>query len=206
MVQTRHALQLQATVPVVVDAGLGAPSHAAQLGFVAALGLGDALAALTGPALKLRYKWPNDLLIGGKKVCGILLEGALHDQGLEFVVAGIGINVNQKEFPGLSEATSLRLACGREFNREDLLRNVLHQFERLYRAGRDEQFASTPDLWVAHSTMIGKHLEVRSNESTLAGIAARIAPDGGLVISTGAGEQTVYAGDVTIRPGEQSNA
>lgn len=150
-------------------------------------------------------KWPNDLLLGGRKVCGILLEGSLRDDDLEFAVAGIGINVNQTVFPPdiAASATSLRLTCGREFNREELLRTVLLHFERLYQAGRLEEFSSVPGLWTARTRMLGKPLLVRMQETTLEGRALRIAPDGGLVIATETGERTVYAGDVTLPTIEQ---
>ncbi len=193
------------TFSVVLRPGIGAEALN-LLPLLAGVAVAEAIREVAG--VDVECKWPNDLLIGGKKVCGILLEGALRDDGLEFVVAGFGINVNQSEFPQelSGKATSLRLMCGREFRREDLLRAVLQHFERLYRSGRNDQFASIPRLWAAHSRMLGKPLEVQSNESTLAGVALRIAPDGGLVISTGAGEQTLYAGDVTVRPGDQTNA
>ncbi len=87
----------------------GAPSRAAQLGFVAALGLGDALAPLLGPALPLSYKWPNDLLVNGKKLAGILLESETSAAGgVDFVVIGIGVNIRSMpddvEFPATSLA------------------------------------------------------------------------------------------------------
>jgi len=176
------------------------------LPLLAGIAVARAIQEVTGQ--EPECKWPNDILIGGKKVCGILLEGALRDDGLDFVVAGIGINVNQTDFPPeLSEgATSLRRLCGHEFNREELLRAVLQHFERLYRAEREENFSSIPRLWLAHTRMIGKPLEIHSNETTLAGTAVRIAADGGLVIATESGEQTVYAGDVTVRPPDQATS
>ncbi len=193
------------TFSVVLRPGSGAGALN-LLPLLAGVAVAEAIREVAG--VDVECKWPNDLLIEGRKVCGILFEGALREEGLDFVVAGIGINVNQKEFPQelSGTATSLRLACGKEFRREDLLRAVLQNFERLYRTGRDDQFSSIPRLWAAHARMLGKPLEVRSNGSTLAGVALRIAPDGGLVISTGAGEQTLYAGDVTVRPGGQPNA
>jgi len=150
-------------------------------------------------------KWPNDLLLGGRKFCGILLEGSLRDEALEFAVAGIGINVNQILFPpDLSDrATSLRLICGREFNREELLRTILHHLEHLYLTGRREDFSSVPRLWTTRAQMIGKPILVQMRDTRLAGTALRIAPDGGLVIATDSGEQTVYAGDVTFPSIEQ---
>ncbi len=175
------------------------------LPLLAGVAVAEAIREVTGE--EPECKWPNDILIGGKKVCGILLEGSLREPGVDFIVAGIGINVNQMEFPReiSGTATSLRLRCGKEFNREDLLRAVLHHFERLYRAGLDDQFTATPALWAAHTRMMGKPLEVRSSDGVVSGIAVRIAPDGGLVISTGGGEQTVYAGDVTVGLAGQTN-
>src|SRR5512146_93191 len=70
------------------------PARAAQLGFVAALGLGDALRRLAGPALNLRYKWPNDVLANGRKLAGILLESETSTKvRVDFVVLGLGVNI-----------------------------------------------------------------------------------------------------------------
>src|SRR5260370_22163136 len=87
----------------------GTAAQAAQLGFVAALGLGDALVALTGPGLDLRYKWPNDLLAGGRKLAGILLESEMAaGGGLDFVILRIGVNLvsapRDLEYPATSLA------------------------------------------------------------------------------------------------------
>jgi BirA family biotin operon repressor/biotin-[acetyl-CoA-carboxylase] ligase len=190
------------TFSVVLRPGKGAESLN-LLPLLVAVAVAEAIREVAGR--EPECKWPNDLLLGGKKVCGILLEGVLRDERLDFVVVGIGINVNQENFPPeiAESATSLRLACGRVFNREELLRSVLQRFERLYRAGRDDQFSSVPDLWSSHTQMLGKPLEIRSHDSMFAGTALRIAPDGGLVIASGTGEQTLYAGDVTIRSAEQ---
>jgi BirA family biotin operon repressor/biotin-[acetyl-CoA-carboxylase] ligase len=190
------------TFSVVLRPGKGSESLS-LLPLLVGVAVAEAIHDVTGQ--EPECKWPNDLLLGGKKVCGILLEGVQREDTLDFVVAGIGINVNQEKFPPeiAETATSLRLACGREFNREQLLRAVLQRFERLYRNGRDEQFSSVPGLWSSHTHMLGKLLEIRAHDSTFAGTALRIAPDGGLVIASGTGEQTLYAGDVTIRSVEQ---
>src|SRR5258708_4173593 len=85
------------------------PANAPQLGFVAALALGDALDQLAAPGLQLRYKWPNDLLAGGKKLAGILLESEMAaGGGLDFVILGIGVNLvsapRELEYPAPSLA------------------------------------------------------------------------------------------------------
>lgn len=151
--------------------------------------------------LKPECKWPNDLLLDGKKVGGILLESTQQQNGLDFVIAGIGINVNQVSFPLeiADRATSLRCAAGKTIEREGLLRCILEHFEQLYLAARSDELRSIPQIWLSHAPMIGRLIDVTSNGSVLTGRALGIAPDGGLILETPAGNRTVYAGDVSIR-------
>jgi BirA family biotin operon repressor/biotin-[acetyl-CoA-carboxylase] ligase len=188
------------TFSVVLRPGMSALN---LLPLLTGIAVGDAVREQAG--VEPDCKWPNDLLLGGRKFCGILLEGSLRDEALEFAVAGIGINVNQILFPpDLSDrATSLRLICGREFNREELLRTILHHLEHLYQTGCREDFSSVPRLWTTRAQMIGRPILIQMRDTRLAGTARRIAPDGGLVIATDSGEQTVYAGDVTFPSIEQ---
>jgi BirA family transcriptional regulator, biotin operon repressor / biotin---[acetyl-CoA-carboxylase] ligase len=152
--------------------------------------------------LKPDCKWPNDLLLRGKKFCGILLEGVLREGALDFVIAGIGVNVNQVLFPDelKDRATSLRIESGKEFDREELLRGVLAEFETLYSREKDDDFRSVPKLWMSHSGMIGKTVDCESEGATLSGVAEGVASDGALILLTDAGRRSVYAGDVTLQP------
>ena len=160
----------------------------------------EGIHAATG--LRPECKWPNDILIGGRKVCGILCEGAVRDQGLDFVIAGIGINVNQTSFPPeiAGVATSLAIASGKEVKREDLLRAILRQLESLYHGERSTEFAGVPTLWEPLTRMLGTPVTLTTPEAVLNGTAIRIARDGGLVLTVDGTERTVYAGDVTLRP------
>ena len=155
--------------------------------------------------LKPECKWPNDLLLGGKKVCGILLESTQQENTLDFVIAGIGINVNQISFPPdiADRATSLRCAAGKTIEREALLRSILEHFEQLYLAERGDGLRSIPQIWLSHAPMIGKIVDVTSEGSVLTGKALGIAPDGGLILATDGGDRTVYAGDVTVHSKRQ---
>jgi BirA family biotin operon repressor/biotin-[acetyl-CoA-carboxylase] ligase len=78
-----------------------------------------------------RIKAPNDVYLNGKKLCGVLLESR-STQGMDYVVVGIGVNVNQTRFPGYLKATSLRMECGREFDMDDILKRVLKSFSTYY--------------------------------------------------------------------------
>ena len=177
------------------------------LPLVAAVAVARGVLKTTG--MKPDCKWPNDLLMDGKKFCGILLEGALRENGFDFAIAGIGVNVNQTVFPPeLHErATSLRAASGHAVNREDLLRSILEHFEELYLLGKKEDFRTIPEIWLTHSTMIGKVVEVEPSEGVvISGRASSIAPDGALILTTDSGTRTVYAGDVTLRPLDHQSA
>src|SRR3977135_2724364 len=109
-----------------------APVQAPLLTMLAGLSAHSAVQALTGLAVDL--KWPNDLLIRGKKLGGILTEMHAEPSQVRFVIGGIGLNVNQDEFPGelASVATSLRVETGKPQSRMELLVRLLHEFESDY--------------------------------------------------------------------------
>jgi len=175
----------------------GAASRAAQLGFVAALGLGDALTALTGPALKLRYKWPNDLLVNGKKLAGILLESenAASDR-VDFVVAGIGVNIVAApvdvEFP----ATSLAAQGVATLTPPVLLGGFARHFEIWLRRWRAEGFAPVRAAWLARASGLGEPVRVRLERSTLSGRFLDLDDDGALLLEGEEGRRRVAAGEV----------
>jgi BirA family biotin operon repressor/biotin-[acetyl-CoA-carboxylase] ligase len=177
-----------------------APEGVNLLPLLTAVAVARAVSERSG--LEPDCKWPNDLLLRGKKFCGILLEGVLREGALDYVIAGIGLNVNQVLFPDeLKErATSLRIESGKDFDREELLRTVLVEFETLYTQQKEDEFTSVPQLWTSHSGMIGKSVEIESEGTMLTGRAEGIAPDGALVLLTDAGRRSVYAGDVTLQP------
>jgi BirA family biotin operon repressor/biotin-[acetyl-CoA-carboxylase] ligase len=129
-------------------------------------------------------KWPNDLLIGGKKVCGILLESSAEDERLLYVVAGIGISVNLDpgDYPEAlrDKAISLKMAAGKEISRTKLLRTVLKQFEELYFLYQAEGFAPIKTAWEALAVSLGKPVRTHS----VSGIAESIDDSGALAVRT----------------------
>ncbi len=174
-----------------------APSRAAQLGFVAALGLGDALAALTGPALRLRYKWPNDLLANGKKLAGILLESETSaTDRVDFVVVGIGANILSApvdvEFP----ATSLAAEGIAGITPAVLLEGFARHFAGWARRWGEEGFAPVRAAWLARASGLGEGVRVRLERSTLFGRFLDLDDDGALVLDAAEGRRRIAAGDV----------
>jgi BirA family biotin operon repressor/biotin-[acetyl-CoA-carboxylase] ligase len=175
----------------------GSPSEAAQLGFVAALGLGDALAALCGPALRLRYKWPNDLLADGSKLAGILLESetAALDR-VDFVVIGIGVNIvsapRDVEYP----ATSLADEAMAHVTSQALLEAFARHFESWARCWRDEGFAPVRAAWLARASGLGERVRVRLERHTFEGRFLDLDEGGALVLDAADGRRHIAAGEV----------
>ena len=175
----------------------GAPSRAAQLGFVAALGLGDALAALAGPALHLRYKWPNDLLANGRKFAGILLESETSaNDSVDFVVVGIGVNIvcapGDVEFP----ATSLAAEGVAGVTPPVLLEGFARHFEGWARRWGEAGFAPLRMAWLARASGLGERVRVRLERSTLFGRFLDLDDDGALVLDAAEGRRRIAAGEV----------
>lgn len=151
-------------------------------------------------SLPVYCKWPNDLLLHGKKFAGILLESAFGRPGVEYVIVGIGINVNQRIFPEnlRARATSLALEGGQPVNRLRLFHAVLEALEQEY-----DTFSSSTDqdilsAWLSLAPIIGKRVTADMQGVVVSGTVSGISPDGGLQLHTDAGAITLFAGDVTI--------
>ena len=164
----------------------------------AAVAVAEAVEHETG--LSVECKWPNDLLIGGKKTAGILLEGSLKEEGLEYVVLGIGVNVNQTSFPDdiSPRATSLKAEAGRDIDRILLLREILKSLETHYAAIMKKGFRNLIPLWLSRTTMLNKEISVTQDGTVISGIVKGLSPEGALILDAGGTEKTLFAGDVTI--------
>ncbi len=158
----------------------------------------DAIRRVTG--LDIQCKWPNDLLLNGKKVAGILLEGSLKESSVDFVVIGIGVNVNQHEFPPelAGKATSLVMETGKEFNREELFREIMRSLESHYRSLGKRGFSEVIPLWTERSNFIGQHVSLSQNGSVLTGVVAGLNDHGALVLDQDGTQRAFVAGDVSI--------
>lgn len=149
------------------------PIHfAPQLTLLTAVALCRSLKRIT--ALPIGIKWPNDLLIEGKKISGILLESAAEDERLTFVIAGIGISVNLEEddYPVelLEKATSLRIAGGKKLDRIDVITDFLQEWEQLYFLYQEQGFSPIVTLWEALSVSLGKPARLITPQGDIVGV------------------------------------
>ena len=174
------------------------PAALNLLPLYAAVAVAEAIEHETG--LSVECKWPNDLLIGGKKSAGILLEGSLKEEGLDYVVLGIGVNVNQTSFPDdiSPRATSLKAEAGRDIDRILLLREILKTLETRYTSIMKKGFHNLIPLWLSRTTMLNKEISVSQDGTVISGIVKGLSPEGALILDAGGTEKTLFAGDVTI--------
>lgn len=177
------------------------PIHASMLTLVAGLAVCEAIEGLTG--LKPRIKWPNDLVLDNKKVCGILTEMSAEMDFIHYVVVGIGINVNQEVFDDeiVAIATSISRAWGKPLSRPVLIAGIIEKFEHYY-----NEFLLHKDLsflmkeYNERCINVGARLKVISRNETIIGEGIAVNDDGTLQIRLTDGTITsVNAGEVSIR-------
>ena len=172
-----------------------------RLGLVAlAAGLAAA-EAVDGLGVAARIKWPNDVRVRGRKLAGVLAE-ARHPSSGPVVLLGLGLNVRQSAFPDGLAATSLRLETGRDLPPHSLLDPFLEALA-VHLAGLDADPGRVIRSLESRLDLVGEAVTVR-DPATGAGVArgtvCGLAGDGGLRLATPAGDQTVYAGEVTLSP------
>jgi len=176
-----------------------APAQAPLLTMMAGLSTRSAVQAVTGLAVDL--KWPNDLLIGGKKAGGILTEMHAEPGQIRFVIVGIGLDVNQEKFPAelANLATSLRIETGKSQSRLEILVRLLREFESDYnRFLRDGAAGIVARFEEVSSYAKGKHVRVTNGVESYTGTTMGLGPEGLLRVKRDNGELvTVLAGDVT---------
>jgi BirA family biotin operon repressor/biotin-[acetyl-CoA-carboxylase] ligase len=147
-------------------------------------------------------KWPNDVYIGGKKVCGILTELSPRDEGIGFAVVGIGINVNfdPTPFKELEEtATSLVLESGMKVSRGALLKEVLKALDANYCALMDGQVEKLRSLWTDLSLLKGKFVRVTTGSEVHVGVAEDFEADGCMILAFKGGERKrITSGDASL--------
>ena len=166
---------------------------------LAGLAVNRAVRSLSGCAAKI--KWPNDIVIGGKKVCGILTEMAAEIDRIEFVVVGIGVNVNNTAFPEniREKATSVRMESGKSLRRIALLQEILIRFETLLKQNAE----SDPAFWEEYKkscVSIGRRVTFTRRGVPVKGTAVDVSPQGELIVQLSGGtRETVTAGEVSVQ-------
>jgi BirA family biotin operon repressor/biotin-[acetyl-CoA-carboxylase] ligase len=176
------------------------PSEALVLSLAAGLAVRAAIEQVNA-RVNSDLKWPNDVLIAGKKVCGILTEMTAEATRVRYVVVGIGINVNQGIFPKEleGEATSLRLTTGSEWSRVELTAALLKSLDREYRLliGQADARPSILQRFAEASSWVrGKEVRIEENGSKIEGITEGLDERGFLRVRSAQGLQTVLSGTV----------
>ncbi len=165
---------------------------------LASLAVVHGIESATG--LKSQVKWPNDVLINGKKVCGILIESDVQGSTVNYTIIGIGINVSLRlaDFPEIQPiATSLSSELGREVSRLSIIRHLLVEMERLYLTLSSG--GSIYEEWRDSLVTLGKKVRVAAGETIYEGVAESVARDGSLLLRGFDGNLTrIVAGDVSL--------
>lgn len=172
-----------------------------QLTLLTGVAVCSAIRNVTG--LTAGLKWPNDILIEGRKICGILLEAATEDNQVRYCIAGIGIDVNMSEqdYPEelRSIATSLKMEAGSSVSRSQLIGEVMNELEKRYIQYEQEGFSLILKEWEALSASIGKQVRSVSLHDVIEGTAIGLDESGGLIVLTNEGRQTtIFSGEVEI--------
>ena len=178
---------------------------APQLNLLAAIAVADAVSETTG--LSPAIKWPNDVLIAEKKVCGILAEMQTDTEGLRAVIVGIGVNINASlsAFPEdlRDKASSLLITGGRTIDRSTFTASLLTHLEKSYVLWLQEGFSTLRSRWERYAAhLLGTHISVAAPEGTVVGMVLGLDPDGALLVQEDTGERhRLLAGDVTVLGG-----
>jgi len=176
------------------------PEKAPGMSIMSALALADAVSHFAPGMVKI--KWPNDLLIGGKKTAGFLTELSAERDKINHVVVGIGINVNHGvgSFPEeiRATATSIRRAIRKKVNRVELLQRFLVCFEKEYEIYSRHGLRKSLSRVRRYSSLIGSHVKIKSGRNITEGMAVDIAPDGSLILECDGARKIISAGEVTV--------
>jgi BirA family biotin operon repressor/biotin-[acetyl-CoA-carboxylase] ligase len=155
--------------------------------------------------LNAEIEWPNDVLVSGKKVCGILTETSIRGETVDSVIVGVGINANidSNFFPEdlKKNATTLSAEVKKEVDREKLLRKLLEELEVYYRMLKENNFDSILEEWKQLNRLFGANVEVVSFNEKIEGQAVNVDQNGALIIKLADGTtRKVFSGDVTYLP------
>ena len=177
------------------------PEHASMLTLVAAMAVASGIQDITG--METKIKWPNDLVLSGKKICGILTEMSTDLDSIRYIIVGIGINVNTSDFPEdiAATATSLYLESGKSWKRSELIAAIMKRMEQYY-----EIFLKTADLsglkeeYESKLANLGRQVKVLAPKQEYCGICRGITDGGELLVEREDGSiSQVMSGEVSVR-------
>jgi BirA family biotin operon repressor/biotin-[acetyl-CoA-carboxylase] ligase len=176
------------------------PLEAPQLTLVSGLALAEALREITG--LELGIKWPNDIVVGGKKLSGILTEMSAEMDHINYVVVGIGVNVNCVNFDGelKDKATSLAIELGHSLKRSEVIKGCAEKIFEYYDRFCKYGFTDFVDEYNSKCINVGKMVKAIYKTRLQSGLAKGVDENGGLIILGEDGKEvTVTSGEVSLR-------
>ncbi|HXU77389.1 MAG TPA: biotin--[acetyl-CoA-carboxylase] ligase [Methylomirabilota bacterium] len=180
------------------------PQETTQITVASATALRRAIHAQTG--VKAEIKWPNDILVSGKKIAGILTELHAELDRVKSVILGIGVDVNlaASDFPAEVRkiATSLKIELGHAVSRADLAVSILRELDTDYAQVVTRRFITVADEWEEHCSTLGRNVTIRLGERQVRGRAESLAEDGALLVRTEHGHlERIVGGDLTVEKG-----
>lgn len=188
---------------VLIRTGRGL-AEAAQLTLLAAVAMREAIATVAG--VEAAIKWPNDILVDRRKVCGILAEAGTDDDGeLDFVVVGLGLNLDlaPEEFPVelRSAAISLSTLAGRRISRDATITAFAENFDRRFRLWEERGLSAFAAEWTAHALDLGRVVRLSDGDEDLCATLIGLADDGALRIRDAGGTvRDVHSGEIATEP------
>lgn len=179
----------------------GGPAGAALFSFVAALALDQALAHVAGPRTRLAIKWPNDVLLNGGKVAGILLESLGTGSALTHLAIGVGVNLAHAPDAGVLEPGAVQPVClegetGARLTPEEFLPVLAAAFQRWQQQFETYGFTPIRTAWLARAARLGQPITARTGTQSHDGIFETIDDTGALVLATAQGRMAIAAADV----------
>lgn len=172
------------------------PTELPKLTLTAAVAVVEALKEVTG--LEVGIKWPNDILLDGKKLGGILTEMETESDQMSYVILGVGLNINTQVFPDYLQTLATSLAStGRTYSRLGIVRAFLRLMDALYGNFLNQQFPEILDSWRRAAVTLGKPVTVKLGAQEISGLAVDVAPDGALLVEKPGGEiQRIISGEI----------
>jgi len=174
------------------------PEKASQLTLVSSLALVETLNAINNN-LNAKIKWPNDVLVSGKKISGILTELSADMEKINYIVIGVGINLNTEKEILPENGTSLKIEMKEEVSIKLFLKSFLEHYDLIYQEYLNGGIDQIIEKWKNNSDTLGKKVKIMGINETFEGLAKDIDENGALILETKEKEIKVYSGDVSLR-------
>ncbi|MBT4770685.1 MAG: biotin--[acetyl-CoA-carboxylase] ligase [Rhodospirillaceae bacterium] len=174
-------------------------AQAPEISFVAAVAVFNTLCFILPQTARIHMKWPNDIIVEGHKIAGILLESSAQGEMLDWLVVGIGINIASSPDKTPFPATSLHESGAPHAKTADVLGRFADSFKRVMETWTNEGFAPIRKRWLEFAWCLGEEIEVKTEQETLRGVFCDIDPSGALILDLGGGDKRIITAANVIR-------